>query len=116
MVDFSCDCPNTKLASPNHHCICHDHSIALTNSRMVRAMPIELLDPRETAKLFKVSPKTLERMRQVGDGPRFVKIGRRILYERSAIEEYLNHRSFNSTSEYDSRLLPRLRGNGGSLK
>jgi len=35
-----------------------------------------------------MSPRTLERWRSLGIGPRFVKVGRRVLYTDEAIREY----------------------------
>ena len=41
------------------------------------------LDNKEAARFLKLSPRTLEKMRVVGGGPRFRKHGRRVLYAAS---------------------------------
>ena len=66
-----------------------------------------LLTGKETAALLKVSPRTLENMRQRGMGPRFIKVGSKVLYSPADVEVYLRLRTFGSTSEYDY-------GSGGS--
>jgi hypothetical protein len=52
------------------------------------------LRPREAATHLNLSPRTLENMRHRGDGPPFLKAGRRIvLYELSELEAWLRGRS-----------------------
>jgi predicted DNA-binding transcriptional regulator AlpA len=46
-----------------------------------------------------VSERTLERMRADGNGPRFSKAGKRVLYRSSDVESWLAERSFASTAE-----------------
>ncbi|TYR34886.1 helix-turn-helix domain-containing protein [Mesorhizobium microcysteis] len=54
----------------------------------------------ELADVIKISPKTLEAMRQKGTGPIYRKFGRRVLYATKDIDAFLNDHSFRSTSEY----------------
>lgn len=62
--------------------------------------PISLLNNAETARLLGVSPRTLPKWRLRGDGPPFVRVGRRrVLYRLDAIETYLAARSRRSTSD-----------------
>ena len=56
----------------------------------------------EAAKLLRLSPRTLERQRLDGTGPKFVKLGRRVLYRASDLEAWLQNRTFQSTSEVDA--------------
>jgi predicted DNA-binding transcriptional regulator AlpA len=56
----------------------------------------------EAAKLLRLSPRTLERQRLDGTGPKFVKLGRRVLYRASDMEAWLQNRTFQSTSEVDA--------------
>jgi excisionase family DNA binding protein len=50
----------------------------------------DLLTVQEVSRLLRVSTKTLERLRAAGLGPPSVRIGwRRLLYERSAVAEWL---------------------------
>ena len=53
----------------------------------------------DAAHLIQMSPRTLERLRLVGGGPRYCKAGRRVLYRRADLEAWLAGRSFASTSE-----------------
>ncbi|MGD9713326.1 MAG: helix-turn-helix transcriptional regulator [Thermomicrobiales bacterium] len=46
------------------------------------------LTQRELAKRWKISPRTLENMRQHGTGPGYVKIGRAVRYSIVAVEKY----------------------------
>ena len=61
---------------------------------------IRLLNNTETAQILGISPRTLPKWRLRGDGPSFVRVGRRrVLYRLDAIEEYLSTRSRRSTSD-----------------
>ena len=59
----------------------------------------ELLPVGPAAKLLNVSTKWLERHRIEGDGPPYVKIGRRVVYRRADIMAWLEQRRFRSTAE-----------------
>lgn len=52
-----------------------------------------LLHPREAAKELKSAYGTLAIWRHQNRGPNYVKIGGRVYYRRSAIEEYLDART-----------------------
>ncbi|HEY8566538.1 MAG TPA: helix-turn-helix domain-containing protein [Beijerinckiaceae bacterium] len=43
----------------------------------------------QVAGLLQVSPRTLERWRYEGTGPAYVKAGRRVLYCRTALEDWI---------------------------
>jgi hypothetical protein len=43
---------------------------------------ISLDDQDDAARFLRISPRTLERMRWAGEGPPFLKIGRKVLYDR----------------------------------
>lgn len=62
-----------------------------------------LLTGIEAAAVLSVSGRTLENMRQRGLGPKFVKVGSKVLYSAEDLQEYIRARTFRSTSEYDSR-------------
>ena len=57
----------------------------------------------DAAKLLHISARTLERKRSRGDGPKFHKVGRRVLYRPEVIEAWLAENSFGSTSEYKKK-------------
>jgi len=63
------------------------------------------LTSKQAAELLNLSPKTLERMRSDGTGPRFLKAGNgvrcRILYKPNDIDAWLEARAYQSTSEYE---------------
>jgi hypothetical protein len=42
----------------------------------------------ELAARWRISPRTLERWRWAGDGPRFTKVGGRVLYSLADVEAY----------------------------
>lgn len=47
-----------------------------------------------------ISPRTLANWRTCGHGPKYVKIGGRILYRTADIEEWERLRTVTSTSQY----------------
>ena len=51
-------------------------------------MKKEMLLQRDVAERWRVSPRTLERFRYEKKGPRYVKIGGRVVYRLSDIEAY----------------------------
>ena len=54
----------------------------------------------EAARLLRVSERSLQRWRGSGEGPTFVRAGRRILYRPDDIEAFLEASKARSTSEY----------------
>ena len=59
------------------------------------------LNNNEAAQFLNLSPRTLEKQRVIGGGPRFRKFGRRVLYAVSDLEVWANARSFETTSDPD---------------
>lgn len=57
------------------------------------------LTQAEAADLLRISPRTLERHRVAGSGPRFVKAGRRVLYRHEDLMAWATSNTFSSTSE-----------------
>ncbi|WP_149539334.1 helix-turn-helix transcriptional regulator [Siccirubricoccus phaeus] len=51
-------------------------------------MTLRHLNQTELARRWGVSPRTLERWRWIGQGPRFLKIGGRIAYRLEDIEAF----------------------------
>jgi hypothetical protein len=58
----------------------------------------ELLTERETAPLLRLTVKTLQSWRALKKGPRFVRVGRRILYARSEIERFITTNTIETAS------------------
>ena len=57
------------------------------------------LTPDEAGAHLKLSPRTLEKMRTIGGGPRFRKLGRRVVYALQDLEAWSNARTCESTSD-----------------
>jgi predicted DNA-binding transcriptional regulator AlpA len=56
----------------------------------------------ETCDILRVHPTTLWRFRLQGGGPRFIRVGRRIFYRLSAIEQWLESETYSHSSEVDA--------------
>ncbi len=63
---------------------------------------ISYLTQSEAAEVLRLSPRTLERMRLDGTGPRFRKFGRRVAYAVEDIHAWADARTFSSTSEAEA--------------
>lgn len=61
--------------------------------------PPRYLDSQAAADLYGVSTKTLEKWRQNGFGPPFVKLGKAVRYERAALLAWAEARTVRSTTE-----------------
>lgn len=49
-----------------------------------------------------IAPRTLEHWRQTGEGPRFIRVGKKtIRYRKRHLDEHLESQTFTSTSEAD---------------
>ena len=53
----------------------------------------------EAAEFLRLSPRTLEKQRIIGGGPRFHKFGRRVLYSIRDLESWANARRFGMTCD-----------------
>ena len=58
-----------------------------------------LLGTADAAPLAGVAPKTLENWRTMGIGPRFIKAGRKVLYDPADLLVWRDQNRFGSTSE-----------------
>jgi len=54
---------------------------------------------KEAAEQYGLSASWLAKLRVFGGGPSFLKVGRRVLYERAAFEEWLASHRCTSTSD-----------------
>jgi hypothetical protein len=61
-------------------------------------LPRTYLTNAETAKYLRLSPRTLEKMRGLGNGPHFCKFGRRVLYEISEVDAWAAGRTYEMTA------------------
>jgi hypothetical protein len=60
-------------------------------------IPGKFLDNREAAEFLRLSPRTLDRHRLTGEGPRYRKFGRRVVYAIDDLEAWANERIFECT-------------------
>jgi len=60
---------------------------------------VELLTQKEVASLLRLSPRTVERLRTTGMGPKFTCIGGRRLYRRNDVEAWVNSNVASSTAQ-----------------
>ncbi|OGA60333.1 MAG: transcriptional regulator [Burkholderiales bacterium RIFCSPHIGHO2_01_FULL_64_960] len=63
------------------------------------AQPVRYLTNDEAAVFLRLSPRTLEKQRVIGGGPRFRKFGRRVMYAVADLETWADARSFEATSD-----------------
>ena len=73
--------------------------------------PIKRVAPRyltadEAAEFLRLSPRTLEKHRGIGGGPRYHKFGRAVRYAMSDLEAWAEARAFDMTSDPDYPALP----------
>ena len=61
--------------------------------------PARYLTNDEAAEFLRLSPRTLEKQRVIGGGPRFRKFGRRVMYAITDLEAWADARSFEMTSD-----------------
>ena len=61
------------------------------------APPARYLTNDEAAAFLRLSPRTLEKQRVIGGGPRFRKFGRRVMYALVDLEAWADARSFEAT-------------------
>ncbi|MED5500652.1 MAG: helix-turn-helix domain-containing protein [Pseudomonadota bacterium] len=69
------------------------------------AQPQRYLTNDEAADYLRLSPRTLEKQRVVGGGPRFRKFGRRVMYAVADLDAWADARSYGATfdPEYAER-------------
>ena len=60
---------------------------------------MDLLNTKAAAPRIGISPGTAENWRTRGIGPKFIKAGRRVLYDPADIEAWKEANRFQSTSE-----------------
>ena len=61
--------------------------------------PARYLTNDEAAGYLRLSPRTLEKQRVIGGGPRFRKFGRRVMYAVADLDAWADARSFEATSD-----------------
>ena len=72
----------------------------------------EYEDTAQLARRTKTSDSYWNKMRVAGEGPSFIKLGRRVLYRPSVVDEWLATMTRSSTSEAPVELVHRLNRDG----
>ncbi|WP_414597720.1 helix-turn-helix domain-containing protein [Achromobacter sp. F4_2707] len=72
---------------------------------VLTAAAVRYLTNDEAADYLRLSPRTLEKMRVIGGGPRFRKFGRRVMYAIADLDAWADRRAYDMTSdpEYQRR-------------
>jgi hypothetical protein len=68
----------------------------------------QYLNNDEAAAFLRLSPRTLEKQRVIGGGPRFRKFGRRVIYAQSDLLAWADARCFETT--FDPEYLAQQQG------
>ena len=61
--------------------------------------PSRYLTNDEAAEYLRLSPRTLEKQRVIGGGPRFRKFGRRVMYAVNDLDVWADERSYEATCD-----------------
>jgi len=69
---------------------------------------VKVVPARAAAKLVGLSESTLAKMRLNGNGPIYCKLGRRVVYRVTDLEQWLESRTARDTSDADARFLKAL--------
>ncbi|MDH1180080.1 helix-turn-helix domain-containing protein [Achromobacter mucicolens] len=77
----------------------HTSPSAVAPDAAPAATPARYLTNSEAAALLRLSPRTLEKLRVLGGGPRFRKFGRRVLYAIADLEAWADDHSYGMTSD-----------------
>jgi predicted DNA-binding transcriptional regulator AlpA len=64
---------------------------------------ISLLLEREAAAYLRLKPGTLAKYRGEGSGPKFAKLGGRIVYAKENIDAWISQCTVSSTAEYQAK-------------
>lgn len=101
------DSPLHRKAGPSEHAM---NPTARDNEAQ---MPKASRAPRyltndEAAAFLRLSPRTLEKQRGIGGGPRFHKFGRRVMYALADLQVWADARSFETT--FDPEYIDRHQG------
>jgi len=76
-------------------------------------MSSQKLTTEEAAAYLRLKPGTLEVWRCRGRGPKYQKIGRRVIYDRKKIDEYIESNTVLTTDTCPSLAKPATASNSG---
>jgi excisionase family DNA binding protein len=63
----------------------------------------KMLATPQAANYVGLGKSTLDKARLIGSGPRFVKLGRRVLYDPTDLDAWLNEHRRSSTSDHAAK-------------
>lgn len=63
-----------------------------------------LLDAMKAAEWTGLSTSTLAKLRLSGNGPTYIKLGRRVAYKPEDLDAWINANRVNSTAEYTAKI------------
>jgi predicted DNA-binding transcriptional regulator AlpA len=66
-------------------------------------MDYSLISQKQAARILGLSPRTLERHRVAGTGPRYARLGRLIRYRQCDLSDWVESSVIRSTSEVSER-------------
>ena len=101
------DSPLHRKAGPTAHAMSPAERNNAPDTRQAGPAP-RYLTNAEAAAYLRLSPRTLEKQRVIGGGPRFHKFGRRVMYALVDLETWAGARSFETT--FDPEYLDRHQG------
>lgn len=61
------------------------------------------LTTKQAAEYTGLAPRYLENLRTSGDGPRFIKLARKVLYDTADLDRWLEARKHGSTADVAAR-------------
>jgi hypothetical protein len=76
----------------------HANSVSTSPQSASSAEP-DLLTTTEAAPHVRLSPRTLEKYRVLGGGPKYKKLGARVFYAQVDLKAWLDSRTFEMTSD-----------------
>lgn len=101
------DSPRHRKAGPTAHAMAPIARNQVATAKQAGTPP-RYLTNAEAATYLRLSPRTLEKQRVIGGGPRFHKFGRRVMYALADLETWASERSFETT--FDPEYLERHPG------
>jgi len=90
------DAPRQRKAGPTTHAMRPVEGTGEAQAPQACPVP-RYLTNNEAADFLRLSPRTLEKQRVIGGGPRFHKFGRRVMYALTDLEAWASERSFETT-------------------
>ncbi|MDT4846643.1 hypothetical protein FQZ97_806720 [compost metagenome] len=101
------DSPVHRKAGPSAHAMSPAARDSATQVPQASTTP-RYLTNNEAAAFLRLSPRTLEKQRVIGGGPRFHKFGRRVMYAVADLQAWADARSFETT--FDPEYVDRYQG------